>query len=685
MSRDVTSLFDPRSVAVVGASDDQSKWGHWLARGALRGESRRTVYLVNRKGGEVLGRAAFRALGDLPEQPELVVISVPAAGFEEAVDTALTAGAKAIVGISAGLGEMGGPERERERALGERVRSAGAVLLGPNCLGVVDAAAGLDLAANDFPPGAIGLVSQSGNVAIEVGLLAREAGIGFSRFASLGNQADLEAADLVRSFVAHEPTRAIAVYCEDFRDGREFARAAEAASEAGKPVLLLTVGGSAGSARAARSHTGALVSSSVAVDAACDAAGIERVATPAELVDLAQTLLACPLPHGRRVAVAADGGGHSALAADIVSELGLELPLFSDDLAARLAVGLPPTASTRNPVDLAGGGEQDISSFGRVVGGLLGSGEVDAVFLTGYFGGYSEYAPAFEPQEVEAGEAMAKAAKRTGVPLLAHTMYWASAGARALQGAGVPVYRDVAAGAGGLARLVARAERRPRGIPPLPAPADAPVTAADYWTARDILADNGIPLAEARRVSSWEEARDAATVLGYPVVLKAVGDLHKSDAGGVVLGIADDGALEAAYADVVGRAPASAFSLERMAALAEGVELIVGSRCDPRFGPIALVGLGGIHAELLRDVAVALAPVDETVAEELILSLRGAPLLTGARGRPPLDVGAAARVTAALSEIAAAHPELAEVEINPLLVTAREAVALDARIVLADV
>jgi acetate---CoA ligase (ADP-forming) len=684
LSRDVASLFDPRSVAVVGASDDESKWGHWLARGALRGESRRAVYLVNRKGGQVLGRAAFHGLGDLPEQPELVVISVPAASFEEAVDTALAVGAKAIVGISAGLGEMGGAAHGRERALGERVRSAGAVLLGPNCLGVVDAGADLDLAANDFPPGAIGLVSQSGNVAIEVGLLAQEAGLGFSRFASLGNQADLDAADLVRSFVEHEPTRAIAVYCEDFRDGRAFAHAAAAANDAGKPVLLLTVGGSAGSARAARSHTGALVSSSAAVDAACDAAGIERLTTPAELVDLAQALLACPLPRGRRVAVAADGGGHSALAADIAAGLCLELPLLSDDLAARLAVGLPPTASTRNPVDLAGGGEQDISSFSRVVGGLLGSGEVDAVLLTGYFGGYSEYARAFGPQEVEAGEAMAAAAADTGVPLLAHTMYWASAGARALQGAGVPVYRDVAAAAGALARLLARAERTPHGIPPLPPTARVPITAADYWTARNLLADNGIRLADARRVFSWEEARDAANELGYPIVLKAIGELHKSDAGGVVLGLADERALGAAYEDVVRRLSASTFSLERMAPLAEGVELIVGSRRDPRFGPLALVGLGGIHADVLGDVAVALAPVNEARAEELVLSLHGAPLLTGARGRPPLHIGEAARVAAALSHVAAVHPEIAELEINPLLVTAHEAVALDARIVLSD-
>ncbi len=230
MSRDLRPLFAPRSVAVVGASADPSKWGNVLARGALRGAHRRAVYLVNRAGGEILGTRAVPSLGDVPEAPELVVLSVPAAGFEAAVDDALAAGAKAIVGISAGLGELDEAGKEVEAAVTERVRAAGAVLLGPNCLGVFDADAELDLGWSALPAGEIALISQSGNLALELARLAAASGLGFSRFVSLGNQADLVAADLLDELAAHERTRVIALYLEDFRDGRALRRGGGARS-----------------------------------------------------------------------------------------------------------------------------------------------------------------------------------------------------------------------------------------------------------------------------------------------------------------------------------------------------------------------------------------------------------------------------------------------------------------------
>ena len=218
-TRPLSALFSPSSVAVLGASNDGAKWGHWLARGALEGESRRTVYLVNRRGGEVLGRRSYTSLGELPATPELVVVVVPFAGLEQAVDDALARGARAIVAISAG--ETGTERYDRlDASLAALVRDAGAVLLGPNCLGVLDAAEQLHLTSNPFPPGPIGLISQSGNLALELAMLAEDQGLGFSRFVSLGNQADLDATDLVRELTTHAPTKLIALYIEDFRDGR---------------------------------------------------------------------------------------------------------------------------------------------------------------------------------------------------------------------------------------------------------------------------------------------------------------------------------------------------------------------------------------------------------------------------------------------------------------------------------
>jgi acetate---CoA ligase (ADP-forming) len=682
MSRDLSALFDPRSVAVLGASAIPGKWGFWLARGAIKGEGRRSVFLVNRKGGEILGHQSYTSLAELPEPPELVVITVPAAGVEEAVDASLEAGAKGIVLISAGLGEMGEEGAARERAIVERVRAAGAVLIGPNCLGVHDSGAQLELCSEELEGGSIGLISQSGNLALEIGMVGAEFGLGFSRFVSLGNQADVQASELVESFAAHEATKLIAVYLEDFRDGREFARAGKAAADGGTPVVLLAGGATEASARAARSHTGALASDLASIRAACLGAGIELVASPKEVVDVAMGLLSHRRPKGRRIALAADGGGHTVVASDLVIAEGLELPELSGTTQAELAKALPDTATLVNPVDFAGGGEQDITSFERVIGALLRSGEVDTVILTGYFGGYSQYSDTFEAKESASAEGMARAADETGVPFLAHTMYWKSGPAETLRASGVPVYRDVEAAVGVASRLARRTPEALVGIPDLPEPATSVEGTLGYFESRALLATGGVPFAEARKVADVQEALVAGEAVGYPVVLKALGELHKSDSGGVAVGLRDAQELTEALERMEAALHPEWFSVEALAPLAKGLELIVGAKRDPRCGPVVLVGAGGLYAEIVKDVAVALAPVTEAGAVALFRSLRIAPLLDGARGKAPVDVEAAAAVAAALSRVAAEHPEIAEIEINPLLALPDGALGLDARIVL---
>lgn len=679
--RDLRPLFDPRSVAVLGASSDPAKWGQWLAVDALRGAHRREVWLVNRNGGEIMGRPAYRTLDELPGEPELVVVALPAAAFEDAVDASLGAGARAIVAITAGLGELDHEGRALERAVADRVRASGAVMLGPNCLGVYDASTEFVLGVPELTPGPIGIISQSGNLAVELSLLAAEYGAGVSRFASLGNQADLGAAELVDAFAADDATRVIAVYCEDFRDGRGFARSAAAALDAGKQVVLLAAGGSEAGARAAASHTGAMASDSAAIDAACRAAGIQRVATPKELADMTVACLGAHRPRGRRVAIVGDGGGTGVVSADLATGLGLEVPRLSDALGERLRA-IAPTVITDNPVDLAGAGEQDFANFERVTTAVLESGEVDAVIFTGYFGGYGQMSEEFLALETEVAREIADRAMASGRTLVAQAMFWQAAPAWALRAGGVPVYRDIEAAIGTLARLAEQAVSKRHGVPDTGAAAAA-VGGSGYFVARELLAAAGVPFARAREVTTASEARAAAHELGYPVALKALGLLHKSDAGGVALGIENVAALDIAFEDMRGRLAPSGFSLEEMVDASAGAELIVGCRRDPRFGPLVLVGLGGVYAELLRDVAVALAPAGADELEELLRSLRGAGVLTGARGRPPLAVRAAAEAAAALSRVAAAHPEIAELEINPLLVTERGVVALDARIVLA--
>ncbi|HKD98543.1 MAG TPA: acetate--CoA ligase family protein [Micromonosporaceae bacterium] len=713
MPRTLDALFDPASVAIVGASDDRTKWGYSVAAQALRAGDRRPVHLVNRRGGSILGRPAATSLTAIGEPVGLVVIAVPVASFEEAVDEALAVGARAIIGITAGFAELGAEGAARQAAIVERVRAAGAVLLGPNCLGLVDNTTRVYLSSDPFSDGGVALLSQSGNLALELELRLARHGLGFSRFVSFGNQADVSLVDLVADCARHERTSAIAVYAEDFADGRGFAVvAAEALSVYGKPVVLLTTGAGEASARGAASHTGALTTPTDVVAAACRDAGIHLVGTPRELTAVLASICAGRRSAGRRTAILTDGGGHGAIAADVAERAGLAVPMLSGALQEGIRGVLWAQSAIGNPVDLAGMGEQDPMSYAHALGTLLAADEVDAVLVTGFFGGYAVAtdgwgAGALGDSERKAAAEIARLVTGTGKPVAVQSMYPESPSCRAIAESGTPVFGAVEDAAASLAAVTS--STRPRGFAALPLPsplrrgsaahrdpadhitrttvnqAGEPAGPArlGYFESRDLLAAAGVRFAEAGEVTTETELRRAAAAIGGPYVLKALHLLHKSDGGGVVVDLPDVDALVAAYREMDARLRAPAYSVEAMADLREGIELIVGVTADPRFGPVAMVGIGGVYAEILRDVAYALSPVPVDLAMDLLLGLRGAALLAGARGRPAVDVDAAARAVALVTELAAAHPDIAEIEVNPLLATPTGALALDARVILA--
>ena len=672
------ALFNPRSIAVVGASDDPAKWGNWIARNALKGAHRREVYLVNRRGGELAGQQIYPSLLDLPAPAEMVVLAIPAGAVEATVDDGLAAGTRVFVAITAGFGEQGAAGQAQEARIVQKVRDAGARLLGPNCMGVSDASAELYIASGDDETGPVALVSQSGNLGIEIGMMLQREGLGFSRLVSLGNQADIGAEEVLDSLIEHAETRAILLYLEGIRDGRRLVDSAQRAWRAGKPVVLIAAGVSQVAARAARSHTGALATEADAIAAACRAGRIIQVATPRQAVTVLQAVLPAARPQGPRLGIVADGGGHGVLAADLAAVAGLSVPTLSDTTQLTVAAHLPPTASVANPVDMAGGGEQDFGSYGRVAQALLASGELDAVLFTGYFGGYSVDSDALGEQELASAQMMADARDATGRALLMHSMHFAARPNEYLRQREVPVY----AAAEDAIEALARAVRwRAASVTPLPLPAPgAPATTTDYWSARSLLADAGLPVATARLIPDGELVNTDG--LRFPLVAKALGLNHKSDAGGVLLNIRTEADLAQAVDDLRARLTPPAVVIEEQAPVSDGVELIIGCRQDPAFGPLVMVGFGGIYAEILRDTAVALGPVSQDEAATLIQSLRGTALLSGARGRPVLDIAAAAAFTAGLSLLAARHPELSALEVNPLLVLPEGVVALDARMAL---
>jgi len=672
--RDLTTLFDPASVAVIGASGDPAKWGHAVVREALR-SARRPEHLVNRRGGTILGRPVARRLTELDAPVELVVIAVPAAGFEAAVDDALAAGARAIVAITAGFAETGATGRAVQARVAATVAAHGAVLVGPNCLGVVDHTTELYLTSEPFRSGTVALLSQSGNLALELDQRLAGHGRGFSRFVSIGNQADITLVDLLDSCAEHETTRTIAVYAEDFGDGRALA---SAAARAGKPVVLLSAGGGAAAARSAASHTGALTSPLDVVTAACRDAGVHLVDTPTELAAVLVSLTGHRRAAGRRVAVLTDGGGHGAIAAGVAERAGLDVVELAADTQAALRRSLWAQSAVTNPVDLAGMGERNQGNYATAVATLLAASEVDAVLLTGFFGGYS----ASVENPLGAAEQRAAgiiAGLPQPAPLVVQSVFPAAPSCRLLSEAGVPVFDAIEDAVRALAAVTGAGE--PAGIPALPEPAP-PIVGTGYFATRSLLGAAGVPFPAAREVRTAEQARSAAGELTGPFALKAAGLLHKSDADGVRLGLPDADAVAAAFRELHARLGDQPYAVEELADLRHGVELIVGVKRDPRFGPVAMVGLGGVHTEVLGDVAFALAPLSAERAAALLHGLRLAPLLRGHRARPPVDVAAAAAVIAAVTAVGAAHPEIGEIEVNPLLVRPAGVLALDARCVL---
>ncbi|MET3920217.1 acetate--CoA ligase family protein [Arthrobacter sp. UYEF20] len=662
---------NPVSVAVVGASDDPSKWGYWLAQGALGGRHRRPVYLINSTAKTVHGERAYPSVSELPEAPELLVLSVPPRFVEGVVVESLAKGVKAFLGITAGV-----PDEER---IGGMIRAAGARIIGPNSLGLYDAPAELQLTWGHFKAGSLAIVSQSGQLGSEIAKLGARAGLGVSRFISLGNQLDVGAPELLEDLLDHDATQMIALYLESFADGRRLVKTLRSLREAGKQTIILTTGASEGSQRLARSHTGSLTSALATVDAACRAAGAIRVSTPNELVDVARYLGVAPKPRGRRVAVVSDSGGQGGIAADVAAACGLATPVFSDALQSSLARILPVGAGVSNPVDLAGAGEADLNVYAELSQRLLKSGEVDAVVLSGYLGCYGEDTAGIEDAELAVIDRMGEAARSSQLPLIVHSMSPDSTAVGRMWDHGIPVFAGIefamkaVAQAADLAAWPGRETKGPDAARSLPEPG--------YWAARGFLAELGIAVPAGRRISSREELEQAGQRLGFPLVLKAGWLEHKSEHGGVKLGLDSLEQLVAAYEDMRGRLGDGEYVVEEQDTRSSAVEMLVGGRQDPDFGPLIAVGAGGTEAELHRDVVVELAPVDHATALGMIRRLRCFPLLDGWRGNAAADIEALAAIVVSGSEAIAASPELSEFEVNPIRVAPQGALAVDALLV----
>ena len=677
MDHSLRAFRNPASVALIGASPDMRKWGNWFVPGLLAGRHRREVVLVNERGANISGVASVRRIADSPVPPELAVICVPPAAVPRAVDEALAVGATGLLVITAGIDHMVG--HGTESLLATTARAAGARLIGPNCVGLLDAANELRVLWAEPSAGSMAIVSQSGQIGLEFASAATACGLGVSRFVSLGNQVDVCAVDVLEDLIDDELTRVVALYLESFGDGRDLVRAISRLHDAGTPTVLLTVGGSSASSAAARSHTGSLTSSMDVVDAACRAAGAIRATTPLQVVDAARVLASACRPRGRRIAIVGDSGGQGAVAADLAAAVGMEVPPFPDSTQTDLAAMLDYNASVVNPVDLGGAGTLDYGHYGRTVETAITSGVVDLVVLTGYFGGYSLDYPDTAADEIAVANAMCTASTAAGVPVFVHSQAATSATLEALAAGGITTHRSIDRAISAAGSAVAGALSKPRSLSlGTVRPAGA---LAGAFEPRQLLADAGIPFARSIAAHDRSEARDAASSLHPPFVLKADWVEHKTEVGGVVLGLSCVDDVLVVFDEMRARLGVGRYLVEEMDTRSSVVEMLVCLRRDPAFGDVIVVGAGGALAELHRDTTQELAPVDAVLAEVMLRRLRCWPLLEGWRGAPRSDVDALIELIVALSGMGLDGLCVDEIEINPVRVSPSGVLAVDVLVV----
>jgi acetyl coenzyme A synthetase (ADP forming)-like protein len=688
----VAHVLRPASVAVIGASRRAGTVGGEVVRNLLAAGYSGPLHLVNAKGGEVAGRPSVRSIADVEGDVELAIIAVPAAAVVETARQCAAKGVRALVVLTAGFAEVGADGRARQDELVAVCRAAGMRMVGPNCLGIANLHHRTGLNATFAPgepmPGSVAFASQSGAFGIAAIDEAAARGIGLSSFVSMGDKADLSGNDFMEYWEQDPDTAVLLLYLESFGNPRRFGRIARRITQ-DKPIVAVKSGRTAAGRRAASSHTGALLAASdVTVDALFAHAGVLRAETVGEMFDVAGLLARQPLPRGDRVAVLTNAGGPGILCADACEAEGLRIQPLSAATRARLAAALPPEASTANPVDMiaAATAEQYEHSL-RV---LLEDEEVDAVVTI--------FVRPLGTRAADVARAIAAAAEGADRPVLA---VWLGADRPAAVDTGsVPRFATPEEAVRALGHAVRHARHRAAPSDPPFEPADADIATATTIVAEGLgrgggwlppgeverlLTCWGIPVVASRLAASAQAAGRAAAELGGPIALKAVapGLVHKSDAGAVRLGLTGATAVARAAREMAAQleAPVEAFHVQRMAPA--GTELIVGAVGDPAFGPLVACGAGGVAVELLGDVQVRLAPLGPRAADGMLRALKTFPLLDGYRGRPPADLASLRDLVMRVGALAATHPAVAELDLNPVIATPDGALVVDARVRLA--
>lgn len=699
-NENMQAFFAPRSVAVIGASTRPGSVGRAVFANILLHGYSGVVYPVNPKATSILAVKTYPSVLEIPDEVDLAVIVVPSGGIPQVLEECGQKGIKGSVVISAGFKELGSEGARREQAVLEAARKFGIALVGPNCLGIINADPRVSLNASfarRMPlPGNIALISQSGAIGVAALEYAQAEHIGLSKFVSVGNKADVNENDLLAYLKDDPETDVILLYLEDLTDPKGFIELARVISKE-KPLLAIKAGRTEEGAKAASSHTGALAGSDEAYDSLFAQCGVLRVESLEELFGYAMAFATQPLPKGNRVAIVTNAGGPGIMTTDASIRHGLSLASFQEATRRKLEAALPPAANVHNPVDVMGDAGED--RYAVALDAVLADEGVDGAIvvstpqimtdLPAIASTVAELAPKHgKPilvSLISTGESMERALSRLAAAHLPHYRFPTDA-ARALAvmaryawwvhrpQAKLKTFGDVDREA--VSRVLERAGREGRAFLPEP-------------EAYEILTAYRFPVLPFRWAHNENEAVQAATVIGYPVVMKIVSpDVpHKIDVGGVRLNLANDDEVRQAYEGILSAVKAGRPGARQQGVVVQkmikgGKETILGMKRDPHFGPLLLFGLGGTYVEILRDVTVRVAPITELDAQQMVQQLKGSPILSGYRGEPPSDLEAILECLERLSQLALDFPTLHELDINPLVVFSEGhgAAVIDARI-----
>jgi len=702
-------IFQAESVAVIGASRDETSQGYQALAALVDGKYEGRLYPVNPREKTILGLKCYQSVPDIPGNIDLALIATPADTLKNLLNELGKKDAAGAVVLAGGFGELGEEGKRFEEEVVALARLRGIRVIGPNSSGMISMDKGINLVGlRDVPEGNITLLTQSGNIAlnliIEAGLKSQT---GFNNYVGVGNEADIKFHEYLEYFAEEPDTKVVLMYVEGLRDGREFLHQASRITRT-KPIVLYKSGRSAKGSKIAGSHTGALAGISAVARSAFKRAGIIEVNQPGEMFPVAESLALLPLLKENSIAILADGAGHATVAADYLTEAGVKLPELERETRDKLKALLPPHASLANPIDVGGISDRDPAIFADCAEILLQDKNIHGLLLVGLFGGYGiRFAERLAFLEEDAAHRLGKLMESSGKPMVLHSLYdYAKPHSlELLRYYNIPVYGSLEIACTCVKALAAYGSYRREYHKESNFQLDWGLSAHREGQeiidnalaegrkslleheAKELFRCQGVQIPRDYLAATEDEAVEFAAKLGYNVALKVVSPdiVHKTDAGGVMLGLQDEKAVRQAFKKIITcsskHCPGADIRGCLVSPMSEkGIETIISTRCDDQFGPVVMFGLGGIMVSVMKDASFRVVPVSEYWAASMVDEVKSSVIFDGFRGRPPSDKRAIVQLIQKVSEVVQAYPLIKEIDLNPVIVHCRGLTVVDARV-----